>query len=159
MADLIGGWSGAPGIVDFATAHGTRCQGVEAFNATLGRPSGWNFLSAKTAAAMKIASSSSCAARNGASDWVGARALRNDSFWNDCTTATKQLRYSASSAVTTWIQRQAPPSRRPYSANSARASATRETMPIACPGVKPVAGKRKPVTLVSTVAARKSAVQ
>src|SRR5262249_23006057 len=100
MADLIGWWRGAPGIVGFATAHGTRCQGVEAFNATLGRPSGWNFLSAKTAAAMKIASSSSCAARNGASDWVGARALRNDSFWNDCTTATKQLRYSASSAVT-----------------------------------------------------------
>jgi len=46
-----------------------------------------------------------------------------------------------------------------YRANSANASSTDEMIPITMPGVIPPNGNMKPVTLVSTVVSRKSAVQ
>src|SRR5262249_30257222 len=53
---------------------------------------GRNLFTPSTPNATKIASTTSCAIANGGSCCVGASAWKNSTFWNVCTTATKQLK-------------------------------------------------------------------
>ncbi len=62
---------------------------------------GRNFLNAATPRPMNTINSTPCATANGGSFCVGASACRNEIFWNDCTTSTKQFKYNAMIAQTT----------------------------------------------------------
>src|SRR2546430_12257710 len=59
----------------------------------------------------------------------------------------------------TYVSRHGPARRKTYSAGIATAKTIRETMPTACEGKNLWNGNRNPVTLVSTVVTKKTAVQ
>jgi hypothetical protein len=59
---------------------------------SLAYTSGRYFFPATTPTAMKIASTATCAIRNGGSDCVGASGIRNGNFWNACTPPTKAFK-------------------------------------------------------------------
>ena len=75
-------------------------------------------------------------------------------FPKSCSIRTSTFRYSAMATVMMYVFRQ-------HFRNAAIASARtiREMIPITIPGVIPLNGKKKPVTLVAIVAERKSLFQ
>src|SRR5665213_1630905 len=78
-------------------AHDPVCLSLKIFRilqAAAGtRIKGLNFLKAAMPSPTNRIKRIPCATANGGSFWVGAKAWKKETFWNDCTTSTKQLKY------------------------------------------------------------------
>src|SRR5437016_10344525 len=118
---------------------------------------GRNLFTAKVVNTVKSSKTIPCATANGGSFCVGAIALSDGTFSNDCTTKTKTLKYNAMHAAITKVFLQVRCRR--YRVTTAMANTPNEMIPSLIAGVAELNGKRNTVGLVNPVITRKTAVK